>query len=272
MENLLKAKEEYLITNISLTDICKKYNFTRWSFTKYLKENNIDTKRKISANENIFEYIDSEEKAYWLGFLYADGSVIYNIEEKRYVIEICLSIKDIEHLNKFKSFINTNKNIEIKDHGNTCRLSINSKKICQDLIKLGCIPKKSLILKFPKNNQVNKKFIKDFIRGYFDGDGCISLSKRSKTHSITLLGTFEFINGIINVFNFKNHKIDKDRRHLGNTFTLRLNVLEGFDFISYLYKDSNIFLNRKFEKYNIISNCRSEKKFSELLEGKNGED
>jgi intein-encoded DNA endonuclease-like protein len=256
MEKLLKAKEEYLNSSITLTNICKKYNFTRWSFTKYLKTNNICTKRKISAHENIFENIDSEEKAYWLGFLYADGSITYNINQKRYVVEIGLSIKDINHLINFKKFINTDKDIEIKDDGKTCRISVNSKKICEDLIKLGCIPKKSLILKFPNKNQVNKKFIRHFIRGYFDGDGCISFNKRSRSFKVTLLGTIEFVNGIIKKLNLVEYKIDKDRRHLGNTFTLRFNSIEGFNFINLLYLNSNIYLNRKFERYSIILNRR----------------
>lgn len=270
-ENYEIAEKEYLSTNISLTNLCKKYNLKRFTFTNYLKSKNINTKRKLSFNESIFENIDSENKAYWLGFLYADGCVIYNENQKRYVLELTLCEKDYIHLEKFKDFLNCNNKITYRDKQKAYRIFINSKKMCSDLIKLGCIPNKSLKLKFPNRSIVNKKYLKHFIRGYFDGDGCISINKKN-TFQITLLGTFEFLKSLESIKWENKCSFDKDKRHLNNTYTLRFNKKEGLEFINYIYKNSNIYLDRKFNRYKNILNCRSGKKFSELLESKYGED
>lgn len=267
-----KMEFEYLNSNITLRELCKKYSKDRFTFSNYLKSKGINTKRKQSTNESLFEIIDNEEKAYWLGFLYADGCIIYNENEKRYVVELTLCEKDYLHVQKFKNFLKCNNKITYKEKQKAYKICINSKKICSDLIKLGCIPKKSLILTFPTEKQVPLKLQKHFVRGYFDGDGCISLSNRSKAFQITILGTLNFLNSIENLHWKLKLVYSKDKRHLNDTWTLRFRTKEALEFINYIYNNSTIYLIRKFEKYNIILNCRSVEKSSELLESKNGED
>jgi hypothetical protein len=121
----------------------------------------------IKNNIDIFQNIDTEEKAYWLGFLYADGCV-HSQENK---IELGLAEKDYEHLNKFRNFLQIKNKIAYRDSTKSYRLSFRSKKSKQDLIALGYIPCKSLLLHFPNSQQVPDYLIKHFIRGYFDGDG-----------------------------------------------------------------------------------------------------
>lgn len=269
-QNYIEAKELYINSKITLREICKKFKIERTAFTKYLKENNISTRKKISSDDTLFEKINTKEKAYWLGFLYADGSITYNVEKTKYVIELGLALKDYNHLEKFKKFLKCKNNIKLREKTNSCRLIICSKKMCEDLIKLGCIPNKSLSLKFPNEKQVPQELIYDFIRGYFDGDGSISSNKRSTTPKISLLGTIEFIKEIQNLFP-QGIITPKDKRHLHNTYTLRFNVQEGIEFLYTIYKNSEIYLKRKREKYLNLFNCRSGKKFLELLESKNGE-
>lgn len=269
-EKYLKAEIEYLNTDITLRNVCKNYKIDRHMFSNYLKSKNINTRKKISSNDTLFEIINNEEKAYWLGFLYADGSITHNIKSKRYVIEVSLSIKDILHLEKFKKFLNCNNQIKIRNKTNSCRILIYSKKMCEDLIKLGCIPKKSLILKFPNETQVPKHLINHFIRGYFDGDGCISFKTNSNSPKIDLLGTLDFVKTLNTIY--KDSIISKDKRHLNNTYSLRFKIKDGVNFLYDIYNNSNIYLDRKFDKYNFLLNCRSGKKFLELLESKNGED
>lgn len=267
-DKYLKAEIEYLNTDITLRNVCKNYKIDRHTFSNYLKSKNISTRKKISSNDTLFEKIDNEEKAYWLGFLYADGNVVYNILKTEYRIELGLSIKDYSHIEKFKKFLNCNNKIKIRDKTKSCRIQICSKKMCEDLIKLGCFPKKSLILKFPNNNQVPEYLIKHFIRGYFDGDGCISIDNKKNTFSTSLLGTFEFTNYITKKYNSTLNKY-----HINNTYTLRFKVKDALIFLYDIYNNSNIYLDRKFEKYNyLLTNCRSGKKFLELLESKNGKD
>ena len=120
-----------------------------------------------------FEKIDSEEKAYWLGFLYADGYISFS-ENK---IELSLAEKDVHHIEKFRDFLGINNRICYRPSVKAYRLSFRSDKCKQDLINQGCTPRKSLTLKFPTSKQVPYELIRHFIRGYFDGDGWFSNTK-----------------------------------------------------------------------------------------------
>lgn len=99
---------------------------------------------------NIFEKIDTEEKAYWLGFLYADGA----IGSKEDKIELGLAEKDLSQIEKFRSFTMINNKISYRPKTRSYRYSFRSQKCKDDLINKGCLPKKSLILVFPTENQV----------------------------------------------------------------------------------------------------------------------
>ena len=139
-----------------------------------------------------FEIIDTEEKAYWLGFLYADGCV----GSKEDKVELGLAEKDLKHIEKFRDFMNITNKISYREKTKSYRMSFRSAKCKQDLIDKGCIPKKSLILDFPNENQVPKHLIRHFIRGYFDGDGWFTNTE--SCFQIGIIGTENFINGFLN--------------------------------------------------------------------------
>lgn len=92
-----------------------------------------------------FETIDTEEKAYWLGFLYADGSVGSNDDR----IELGLAERDFHHIEKFRNFIGINNKISYREKTKSYRYAFKSQNCKQDLINKGCVPRKSLILKYP---------------------------------------------------------------------------------------------------------------------------
>lgn len=194
--DLEKIKKD-LSLGISLTKIKGNRN----TISKILKENNIEIPNKnnklYNYNDTIFEIIDTEEKAYWLGFLYADGNVTKRLIKKEnrkdkfsYQLELSLAEVDKDHLIKFGRFMfqdfNEEKNlkkkiIKLKEKEYIAyKITINSKKIVEDLIKLGCVPKKSLILTYPTEEQIPFKLQHHFIRGYFDGDGCVSFNNFKK--------------------------------------------------------------------------------------------
>ena len=106
-----------------------------------------------------FNKIDTEEKAYWLGFLYADGSV----GSKEDKIELGLAEKDLKHIEKFRDFMNITNKISYRERTKSYRMSFRSIQCKQDLINKGCVPKKSLILNFPNENQVTKLLIRHLI-------------------------------------------------------------------------------------------------------------
>lgn len=228
--------------------------------------------KKYKIDNTVFEKIDSKEKAYWLGFLYADGFTIFDDKRYLYKLGIKLSSKDYTHVEKFKSFLNTNqpirtiyvkKDVYIGDRKiNTSQgfseFVLSNKKIVHDIIKLGCFPKKSLILEFPESSIVPDNFINHFIRGYFDGDGCLSLKKNNKNISIrgdlVIVSTYNFLyhlkNLITEKFNFytsdiKTLKTDKIHR-ISLSGNVKLEI-----FLDWLYTDSNsdIILDRKYQKY-----------------------
>ncbi|MDL2302602.1 LAGLIDADG family homing endonuclease, partial [Lachnospiraceae bacterium OttesenSCG-928-D06] len=142
---------------------------------------------KYYYDEHYFQQIDSEHKAYWLGFLYADGHIEplrKGNKIKAYRIEIGLSAVDKSHLELFLHDIDSNapltyKKTIIRDKTyESCRVRINNTNMCRDLISLGCVPQKSLTLTFPSEELLPGNYVRHFIRGYFDGDGCISYTTR----------------------------------------------------------------------------------------------
>lgn len=209
---------------------------------------------KYSCNEKYFEKIDTEDKAYWLGFIYADGCV----RNDKSVLAIVLSKKDNELLETFNKCIDSNYQIKNINRGNFdyIDLRINSRKLCKDLIDKGCYPQKTFILKFPTQEQVPSHLINHFIRGYFDGDGCIyaNLCKVNNRPSlfmrteINFLGTKELLEGILHYIPSSNAKISKKKTD--NIYALRIyNKKEIILVMDYIYENATIFLHRKYEKY-----------------------
>ena len=164
--------------------------------------------RKKYVDETVFDCIDTEEKAYWLGFIYADGNIsnaehIKEVSNKTvYRLEISLQSDDIDHLNKLKSFFKWDGVVKISKTNyarkDRCRLYFNNKHIWKTLNSYGCTPNKSLTLKFPNIEIFNDcSLIRHFIRGYVDGDGCISyLQKNHSRMTLSLLGTIDMLTNI----------------------------------------------------------------------------
>ena len=135
-----------------------------------------------------------------------------------------------------------------------CRCAITDKHFHTRLIELGCIPNKSLILKFPNRDIfTNKDLIKHFIRGYVDGDGCLTYTSTGRL-VIEIIGTKEFLEEIIieypNIFNKTFHK-DK-RRPNSNTYAISCSANKADKFASILYDNSKIYLQRKYDRFAVL--------------------
>ena len=195
-----------------------------------------------------FENIDTEEKAYWLGFLYADGYISSN-EDK---IELCLAEKDFHHLEKFKDFIGLPNKICYRAANKAYRYSFRSASCKQNLIKQGCIPKKSLILQFPTEEQVPNYLLRHFLRGYFDGDGWFTNTE--SCFEAGFISSSAFIESFLEkIEDFIDVKIDskiKDvHRENGAKRYSFYSKPDVTAFLDFLYLDSNIYLDRKYEHY-----------------------
>lgn len=250
----------------SIAKVSAKYGINRKTLTRYLKERGIEivaNKGAYPIDENVFEKIDTEEKAYWLGFLYADGYVAANNNQ----IGLGLALNDILHLEKFKNFIKWEGEIKIskehqfgsKDNHNkkgeemfSCRIIVSNEKMHQDLINLGCVPNKSLILKFPTEEQVPKEFQVAFIRGYFDGDGTLGLYQHSKKNprleeSLLIVGTKPFLEKVQEVLG-PGYLMQKKNCN-ENTYRLGYSTLKAFKVADTMYKNATVYLNRKYNIY-----------------------
>lgn len=213
--------------------------------------------RKYSLNENYFEKIDTEDKAYWLGFMYADGNV-YIHPTKKGVSSITLSshIKDEHHIKKFANALETDKPFYYEKRWDCCELRIYSFKMLTDLINLGCTPRKSFTIEFPNVNQVPENLQNHFIRGYHDGDGSVWMQKKSITLEFTC-GSFDFLRSINKKFNenlgvFRPIKYNSNK----NCFSLRhTRHSHVFKIFNYYYNNASIFLERKYELTKDIVNA-----------------
>lgn len=198
MNRYTKENEKLIIREyLKVRSCCKVQDITGFpksSVRNILLKNNIDRreigshKRKYSFNVKFFDILD-KSSAYWLGFLYADGSVCNN------VLEINLSRRDKNHLYRFLKSIKsnhpvgdyesfnkkTNKKYEIS------KISIYSKELCNKLISLGCVERKSMILEFPCF--IKDSLLPEFLRGYFDGDGGVN----SKLRRFNIVSTKQFV-------------------------------------------------------------------------------
>lgn len=220
---------------------------------------------KYKYNKDYFSKIDNADKAYWLGFLYADGSInrFYKGEKlKSMTLEIGLCYQDKKHLEKFKKCLETNIPIFEKTNKlngkeyKSVRIQLNNTKICYDLCDLGCTPSKTYTIKFPTFDIVPKEFMRDFIRGFFDGDGCISVSEmNNKPHIFTTItGMSDMLQGISDFLISEKIIRVKPKIHKKKDSNFVCSIYfygtdSNKEFLDYLYKDANIYLDRKYQQY-----------------------
>jgi hypothetical protein len=259
IENLYKNE------NYNFIDIGRKLNRYESTIRRYLNslgyvaKSQSELQRKYPIQEDFFDEVDTEEKAYVLGLLYADG---YNNTNKN---DVCISLKedDVEILNKITKIIQPTKplfyldmspeNRGMKNSKNQYRLTINNKHISQRLVELGCGKAKTSVIKFPNLKQVPANLTHHFTRGYFDGDGSISKGKYPKIDIVStpefLIGLQQFINKNINI---NVTKLNWNRKYIeANICSLQIGGrLQCIRFMEWLYQDATIYLERKKKVFN----------------------
>lgn len=261
-----EEQKEYIVKKYreckkcSFSSLAKEFGVSYPTIRKLLVSEGVEIKPKGFANkrysfdETYFEAIDSREKAYWLGFLYADGYV--SNREMR----VNLSHIDKNHLIKLKLAMkathkikDTEKRTEDKIYkGNY--LSIKSVKLANDLHRLGCTKNKSLTLTFPNKSILPKEYQIDFIRGYFDGDGSLNYTTRNgkflkrRYYSMSIVGTFEFLKQVKHILGIGSRILKN-----GNIYVLEVRgnkqiptTLE----ILYTNSENKTRLDRKYIVYN----------------------
>jgi hypothetical protein len=233
-------------------EISSELGLTKDQIYYVLKKNGAIQKRNIlyPTNKNIFTSIDTQEKAYFLGLFHADG---YN-DVKRGKIEISLQEEDGYILKNISSLFFGDRPLQNRPPGkkgkkNMHKLYVPIRKISEDLLSFGCIQDKTVNLKFPN---LQKELIRHYIRGMFDGDGCFKIKKNQRN----------YINGEFSIISTKEWH-EKAKFHIQKLTGVRPRVSiskytnfnlyntciysqeDILSIYNFLYKDANIFLNRK---------------------------
>lgn len=189
----------------------------------------------LKFNHDFFETIDTEAKAYWLGFLYADGCIADTMGSTLR-LDLGLHERDKNHVEKLHQALDSC--INIRKYGKVVRSSHYSVKLCSDLIKLGCTPRKSLTLTFP---EIDKTLIHHFVRGYFDGDGHVGWKNNATQLRITIIGTENFLDALQRLWG-THVKLQKPSRAFSLDLSGNLQCKRIFD---WMYSGATIYLERK---------------------------
>lgn len=237
--------------------IANKFGLEVSSIYKLLKRRGVkfrEYSRKLyTVDENYFDKIDTEEKSYFLGLLYADGCNL-PYKGKRY-FQLTLHRNDEYLIEAFRKSIKFSGPIKNYPHLSTSILKISSKKLTIALNNLGCISKKSLVLQFPNNQQVPEHLMNHFIRGYFDGDGCIWITKNNKIITVDIVSSIDFCKGLnlyinkkLNINGCLNFPVCSKKRFM----SLKMSHRKAMKFLKFIYYECNIYMKRKKDKFDIF--------------------
>ena len=223
-------------------------------------------KRTYRVNEDFFKCVNTEEKAYILGFICADG----HIERDR--LAIIVSIKDRDILEKIRYAMHSNHPIKevqrINPYKRTDRkvltlvkLMIGSAKLVKPLLNMGLTTNKTYTLNGNILRYIPKYLMRDFLRGYFDGDGNVFFGRRYNSgykYNINICGNEDFLLKSFQTYFPSNNKLYKDL-YSKQCYVWKISQKDKVrDFMYYLYYNSSIFLQRKYNEYRkIMWSCKT---------------
>lgn len=254
----------YLRENKTPKEIGELYGVQRYKINYILKKYNIqksvsEVKRKYNLNEHYFDNIDTPNKAYILGFLYADG---YNNRINNTIV-LSLNRNDEDILIKIKNEVGSDKPLYHHNYINKIdgierhmsELNFASKHMCEQLENLGMIQNKTFVIDFPYF--LSEELLSHFIRGYFDGDGCACFSK-DKNHKSNECFQISMMSSIQLCEHMKQYLQDKQDIHFNVNQPSGKNKENGLirskskkeieKFIKYIYKDAELYMERKHKK------------------------
>ncbi len=235
----------YVNLKKSSRDIAENYNVDKGTILRLLKQNNISRRnkgyRKYYVDEKYFNKIDTEEKAYWLGMISADGNVY------KTTLHLGFQNQDREHLLKFRNALNSTHRLIFLDKDQCC-LKIYSKKLVHSLKQYFIIPNKHKTVRSPK---IDNSLISHFWRGVFDGDGHIGVYNGKWHLSIcgNKLMLSEYANYVKSICHTKA-RVRKQTNSSAYIFKVGGNLITP-RLADNLYMNStkSIRLNRKYKKY-----------------------
>jgi hypothetical protein len=253
LDNSLVVEKYYEL--MSVQKVGNFFGVSITPITKILKNSGIIVQnRRYFVNETYFDIIDSEEKAYWLGFLYADGYI--RERDSGNSLDIKLSQLDIKHLELLKKCMDSTHCIKLgisktknkmgkEFTSHMATLAMYSNRLVESIKKQGFHSRKTFTIEKPN---LKEEYYRHFIRGYFDGDGCCYIRERNNGN------IFIQYNIACASPNFKQFIIDELNKHsidskCETSLTVDISRFpSAVKFFHYLYDDSTIYLKRKKDK------------------------
>lgn len=237
--------EEFPVSSTAINALLRRHG--------YKSKNQSELQRKYKIDESFFDVINTEEKSYFLGFLYADG---YNNTDRNSVT-LSLKEEDKDILIKLNSLLQPEKPLQYVEYSkksrgyenikNQYRLVIANKHISRTLVKLGCDKAKTFKIIFPTEEQVPINLTNHFVRGYFDGDGCV------QPRQCNITSTEKFCFSLKNILSQKGINCTIDTRFPERNNNIKTLHISGrkqlLKFLDWIYKNSTIYLDRKHEIY-----------------------
>lgn len=260
---MTQEEKEYIIhiyyenKDVGSKELQKLLEISHRAWLSVMKEFEINSKRKnrYTLNENYFDVIDTEGKAYCLGQLYADGfvgdektnNIVFSSKDKEILVKIA---KELE----FTGEIRKTRRGGYKNSKEGYSLNFSSVHMAETLREIGLYPNKSLSI--DKIPQIPHLLLRHYLRGYFDGDGSItpveSVNRvkgkeyRYPKLEMTIIATEGMIHEIIKTFNIKKCSITKSRTE-GMKY-LRIKSNGDIKMLYHLfYEDATIYLERKYK-------------------------
>lgn len=255
-DELLKEYAGEMKVNEIAKELGKNRNAVLYRASKLgisLKSSGGRFNRKYSVNHSYFSQIDSKTKAYWLGVMWADGSV-YKQKVPRgvsHAIKLEVQFGDKSWIEDFAQDINADYPIKKTHKNQAVRLRMFSKQLFKNLVEHGVIPRKSYSHVTPN---IKAEFIPHFIRGVFDGDGSIyqltrgSLGVNITNTKETCTWTKKNVDRILEIET-------NVRQKAGDSIAFRWSLRRQEKipkFIKWIYNDSNRFLKRKYDKAKLL--------------------
>lgn len=221
-----------------------KDNLRRWGANMRRR----GARRTLDLDETFFDVVDSEEKAYWLGFILADGSV-GRTRSGNWYVTVDLATQDIEHLYKLKEALKSSTEVKFAHNDRSAYIRFCARQLCEALGHYGVTPNKTGKHSTP---DIQEEFKKHFWRGVIDGDGSLFFSYPNWCFSLT------------GYTNFLHDAQDwlMDNAELKETKLLNKNCASDISELRYtgtqqvaricrtLYDDATIYLERKLERAN----------------------
>jgi hypothetical protein len=234
-ESALSLARRYGTSHQVITPLLAKHGVQVRPSTKVKKA------RKCSFDEHFFHVIDTEDKAYWLGFITADGCV----KESRPPVHVTprlqvhLALSDCTHLEKLRTALQANCMISKNAH--SCALELTSQQLVDDLAQYGVLPRKT---GSTQPGQVHPELARHYWRGIIDGDGYLS----KDGDQLVLVGDYEVVLGfqafvLAHCLNIKASIFRK-----GNIYTFKVTGTHAMKMLEVLYGDASVYLDRKYER------------------------